>query len=188
MDCFIGLDIGTSSVKGMLLSEKAIVKTASREYPLYYPKDGWSEQNPQDWYDGSISVIKELVSDIDKNSVVSISFSGQMHGLVVLDENDNVIRPAILWNDSRSSLETEYLNNIIGKKTLQQNRPQSALAQKQRAGEFSKDGKNHAPQGLCSVQAKRRICDRLLRRYGHIVFRHKKSSLVRAYAVGARHR
>lgn len=121
MDCFIGLDIGTSSVKGMLLSEKAILKTASREYPLYYPKDGWSEQNPQDWYDGSISVIKELVSDIDKNSVVSISFSGQMHGLVVLDENDNVIRPAILWNDSRSSLETEYLNNIIGKKTLQQN-------------------------------------------------------------------
>ena len=121
MDCFIGLDIGTSSVKGMLLSEKAIVKTASREYPLYYPKDGWSEQNPQDWYDGSISVIKELVSDIDKNSVVSISFSGQMHGLVVLDENDNVIRPAILWNDSRSSCETEYLNNIIGKKTLQQN-------------------------------------------------------------------
>lgn len=107
MDCFIGLDIGTSSVKGMLLSENAIVKTASREYPLYYPKDGWSEQNPQDWYDGSISVIKELVSDIDRNSVVSISFSGQMHGLVVLDENDNVIRPAILWNDSRSSLETE---------------------------------------------------------------------------------
>lgn len=121
MDCFIGLDIGTSSVKGMLLSEKAIVKTASREYPLYYPKDGWSEQNPQDWYDGSISVIKELVSDIDRNSVVSISFSGQMHGLVVLDENDNVIRPAILWNDSRSSRETEYLNNVIGKETLQQN-------------------------------------------------------------------
>lgn len=121
MDCFIGLDIGTSSVKGMLLSENAIVKTAEREYPVYYPKDGWSEQNPQDWYDGSISVIKELVSDIDKNSVVSISFSGQMHGLVVLDENDNVIRPAILWNDSRSSLETEYLNNVIGKETLQQN-------------------------------------------------------------------
>lgn len=121
MDCFIGLDIGTSSVKGMLLSEKAILRTASREYPVYYPQDGWSEQDPQDWYDGSISVIKELVSDIDKNSVVSISFSGQMHGLVTLDENDNVIRPAILWNDSRSSLETEYLNNIIGKETLQNN-------------------------------------------------------------------
>ncbi len=121
MNFFIGLDIGTSSVKGMLLSEKAIVKTASREYSLYYPKDGWSEQNPRDWYDGSISVIKELVSDIDKSSVAVVSFSGQMHGLVVLDENDNVIRPAILWNDSRSSLETEYLNNIIGKKTLQQN-------------------------------------------------------------------
>ena len=121
MDYFIGLDIGTSSVKGMLLSENAIVKTAEREYPVYYPKDGWSEQNPQDWYDGSISVIKELVSDIDKNSVASVSFSGQMHGLVVLDENDNVIRPAILWNDSRSSRETEYLNNVIGKETLQQN-------------------------------------------------------------------
>lgn len=121
MDCFIGLDIGTSSVKGMLLREKEILKTASREYPVYYPHDGWSEQEPQDWYDGSVSVIKELVSDIDKNSVVSISFSGQMHGLVALDDNDNVIRPAILWNDSRSSLETEYLNNVIGKKTLQKN-------------------------------------------------------------------
>lgn len=121
MNCFIGLDIGTSSVKGMLLSEKAILKTASREYPLYYPHDGWSEQDPQDWYDGSISVIKELISDIDKSSVVSISFSGQMHGLVALDDNDNVIRPAILWNDSRSSLETEYLNNVIGKKMLQNN-------------------------------------------------------------------
>lgn len=121
MDCFIGLDIGTSSVKGMLLGEKAILKTASREYPVYYPQDGWSEQDPQDWYDGSISVIKELVSDIDKSSVVSISFSGQMHGLVVLDKNDKVIRPAVLWNDGRSSLETEYLNNNVGQKTLQKN-------------------------------------------------------------------
>lgn len=77
MDCFIGLDIGTSSVKGMLLSEKAIVKTASREYPLYYPKDGWSEQNPQDWYDGSISVIKELVSDIDKTVLFQSAFRGR---------------------------------------------------------------------------------------------------------------
>lgn len=116
MDCFIGLDIGTSSVKGMLLSENAIVKTASREYPLYYPKDGWSEQNPQDWYDGSISVIKELVSDIDRNSVVSISFSGQMHGLVVLDENDNVIRPAICGMTAEARLRPNILTILSAKR------------------------------------------------------------------------
>lgn len=125
MDCFIGLDIGTSSVKGMLLSEKAIVKTASREYPLYYPKDGWSEQNPQDWYDGSISVIKELVSDIDKNSVVSISFSGQMHGLVVLDENDNVIRPAILWMTAEARLRPNILTILSAKRRSNKTRETS---------------------------------------------------------------
>ena len=128
MKYFIGLDIGTSAVKGILLSESSIIKTASKDYPVYYPHDGWCEQNPQDWYESCVSVIKELVSDIEKSNVVSVAFSGQMHGLVMLDDKDQVIRPAILWNDSRSVHETEYLNNIIGKKTLQYNTGNSAFA------------------------------------------------------------
>lgn len=125
MDYFIGLDIGTSSVKGMLLSENAIVKTAEREYPVYYPKDGWSEQNPQDWYDGSISVIKELVSDIDKNSVASVSFSGQMHGLVVLDENDNVIRPAICGMTAEARVKPNISTMLSAKRRSSKTRETS---------------------------------------------------------------
>lgn len=60
----------------------------------------------------------ELTKDFDRSAVAGISFGGQMHGLVVLDENDNVIRPAILWNDGRTQKETDYLNNVIGKEKL----------------------------------------------------------------------
>ncbi len=115
MKYFIGLDIGTSSVKAMLLNEREIVKIASRDYPVFYPKNGWSEQDPEDWYRETLSAMKELLSGIDGKSVVSLSFSGQMHGLVMLDEEDRVIRPAILWNDGRSTKEVAYLNETVGK-------------------------------------------------------------------------
>lgn len=118
MNYYIGLDIGTSSVKAMLINENEIINTASREYPLYFPKPNYSEQNPQDWYRESISAIQELTADIDKSCVRAISFSGQMHGLVLLDEQDAIIRPAILWNDGRSEKEVAFLNNEIGKKFL----------------------------------------------------------------------
>ena len=97
-----------------------IVNIVSREYPLYFPHPGWSEQKPEDWWEQSKEGIRELVKDVDKSQVAGISFGGQMHGLVILDENDNVIRPAILWNDGRSQKETEYLNNEIGKDKLSQ--------------------------------------------------------------------
>lgn len=116
---YIGIDLGTSAVKLLLMDEKgAIRKIVSREYPLYFPHPGWSEQKPEDWYTNTIAGIKELTSDCDKSQVAGISFGGQMHGLVVLDENDNVIRPALLWNDGRTWEECDYLNNVIGKETL----------------------------------------------------------------------
>ena len=115
MKYFIGLDIGTSSVKTMLLNEREIVKIASRDYPVFYPKNGWSEQDPEDWYRETLSAMKELLSGIDGKGVASLSFSGQMHGLVMLDEEDRVIRPAILWNDGRSTKEVAYLNETVGK-------------------------------------------------------------------------
>lgn len=116
---YIGVDLGTSSVKLLLMNgEGNIKKTVTREYPLYFPKPGWSEQSPEDWWKETLEGIKELTSEYDKSQVAGISFGGQMHGLVILDENDKVIRPAILWNDGRTSKETDYLNTVVGKENL----------------------------------------------------------------------
>lgn len=116
---YIGIDLGTSAVKLLLMDERGkIHKIVSREYPLAFPHPGWSEQNPSDWYEQSLNGIKELISECDKSQIGGISFGGQMHGLVILDEQDQVIRPAILWNDGRTVKETNYLNQVIGKEKL----------------------------------------------------------------------
>ena len=113
---FLGIDIGTSSVKLLLLDDLgSIINTCSKKYPCYYPKAGYSEQDPKDWWDA----VKELIISIpSRDKIKAISFSGQMHGLIILDKFGNVIRPAILWNDQRSFLETEYLNDVFGKEKL----------------------------------------------------------------------
>lgn len=116
---YIGIDLGTSAVKLLLMDEKGqIHKIVSKEYPLYFPHSGWSEQNPEDWYEQTIDGMQELLEGCDRTKVAGISFGGQMHGLVVLDGEDQVIRPAILWNDGRTVKETDYLNETIGKKNL----------------------------------------------------------------------
>lgn len=113
---YIGVDLGTSSVKLLLMDEAGDIKSiVTREYPIYFPKAGWSEQNPEDWYSALISGIEELTKDCNKADIDGISFSGQMHGMVILDENDNVIRPAILWNDGRTQEECDYLNKQVGR-------------------------------------------------------------------------
>jgi len=116
---YIGVDLGTSAVKLLLMDgEGKIHKIASKEYPLIFPHPGWSEQKPEDWYAAVIDGLKELTAECDKSQIAGISFGGQMHGLVILDKEDNVIRPAILWNDGRTWEENDYLNNEIGKDTL----------------------------------------------------------------------
>ena len=126
---YIGIDLGTSSVKIILMQEDGtIVNSVSREYPISFPHPGWSEQNPQDWKKEVLAGLKELVSEDKKNQVAGISVGGQMHGLVVLDEDDNVIRPAILWNDGRTIEETEYLNEVVGKKKLSEETANIAFA------------------------------------------------------------
>ena len=116
---FIGVDLGTTSVKPLLVVLNGkICKIVSREYPLYFPHPGWSEQNPEDWFAQSMEGIRELTADCDKSQVQGISFGGQMHGLVALDDQDQVIRPAILWNDGRTGKQTDYLNQVIGKDKL----------------------------------------------------------------------
>ena len=118
---YIGVDLGTSAVKLLLMdSDGKIQNIVSKEYPLYFPNPGWSEQRPEDWYDQTMEGIKELLQEADKSKVAGISFGGQMHGLVILDKEDRVIRPAILWNDGRTGKETDYLNEVIGREKLSQ--------------------------------------------------------------------
>lgn len=116
---YIGIDIGTSAVKLLLMDEEGKIQNiVSKEYPLYFPHPGWSEQNPEDWFRQSMEGLKELTEGCRKEEIDGISFGGQMHGLVTLDSEDRVIRPAILWNDGRTGKETDYLNTVIGKENL----------------------------------------------------------------------
>ena len=116
---YVGVDLGTSAVKLLLMDEEGRIQNiVSREYPISFPHPGWSEQNPEDWFAETMTGLKELLQDADKSQVAGVSFGGQMHGLVILDEADAVIRPAILWNDGRTYEECDYLNNVIGKEKL----------------------------------------------------------------------
>ncbi|MCD8295824.1 MAG: xylulokinase [Clostridia bacterium] len=119
MNTYIGIDLGTSSVKLLLVSSSGrILSEATKFYSVSYPHPGWSEQSPEDWYTAVIAGLKDLLCGQDKDSVRGISFGGQMHGLVILNEQDEVIRPCILWNDGRTEKETKYLNETIGKANL----------------------------------------------------------------------
>ena len=118
---YIGVDLGTSAVKLLLMDgEGRIQNIVSREYPLSFPHPGWSEQNPEDWLRETAAGIRELTEGFDRSQVAGIGCGGQMHGLVALDKDDKVLRPAILWNDGRTAGETEWLNTEVGKERLSQ--------------------------------------------------------------------
>ncbi|MDE6874529.1 MAG: xylulokinase [Lachnospiraceae bacterium] len=113
---YVGVDLGTSSVKLVLMEENGEIKNiVAKEYPLYFPKPGWSEQKPEDWWEQFVIGMKELLAGVDHSQVDGISFGGQMHGLVILDGDDAVLRPAILWNDGRTQEECDYLNITVGR-------------------------------------------------------------------------
>ena len=118
---YIGIDLGTSAVKLLLMDETgSVLNIVSKETTLSFPQPGWSEQDPSQWSRAVEEGIKELTAGFDKALVAGIGCGGQMHGLVCLDADDNVIRPAILWNDGRTQKETDYLNNTIGKERLKE--------------------------------------------------------------------
>lgn len=119
MKLYIGIDLGTSAVKLLLVNKAGqILNTVTEEYPLEFPEPGWSQQNPEDWRRAVLEGIPKLLRGFDGSQVAGIGCGGQMHGLVVLDANDQVIRPAILWNDGRTAKQVDYLNNVIGKEKL----------------------------------------------------------------------
>ena len=116
---YIGVDLGTSATKFLLVDgQGAVLNTVKRDYPLFYPKPGWSEQKPEDWWDAVLSGIPELVAGFDAANVKGIGVAGQMHGLVALDAAGEVLRPAILWNDGRTGKEVDYLNDTVGREVI----------------------------------------------------------------------
>ena len=116
---YIGIDLGTSAVKLLLMNEAGqILNVVSRTYPLEFPRPGWSQQNPEDWRKAVWEGIPALLEGFDRAQVAGIGAGGQIHGLVVLDEADRVIRPAILWNDGRTAQQVAYLNETVGKDRL----------------------------------------------------------------------
>lgn len=128
MKYYLGIDLGTSSLKVSLADfSGSILDSESKGYPLILPRPNWSEQDPNRWKKALIEALRELNKRRDLSSVVSLSFSGQMHGLVLLDENDEVIRPALLWNDSRTAGEVDYLNREVGMDFLLQQTGNIAL-------------------------------------------------------------
>lgn len=125
----IGIDLGTSAVKLLLMEEDGTVKKiVSRTYPISFPRPGWSEQNPEDWWQATVEGIQALTEGVDKTQIAGIGAGGQMHGLVALDREDRVIRPAILWNDGRTARQVEYLNETVGRDFLSRHTANIAFA------------------------------------------------------------
>lgn len=112
---FIGIDLGTSACKFLLMDEAgAIANVVSEGYDVEYPRPGWSQQNPADWWSAVRRGIPALLAGHDASQVAGIGVGGQMHGLVALDADDELIRPAILWNDGRTVEQVRYLNEEVG--------------------------------------------------------------------------
>lgn len=117
----IGIDLGTSAVKILLVNQDGhVVQEVSKPYPLIQEKVGYSEQDPQDWVDQTVAGLSDLLMDFkgDPESIEGISFSGQMHGLVLLDEHNDVLRHAILWNDTRTTEQCQQIYDVVGEERL----------------------------------------------------------------------
>ena len=116
---YIGIDIGTSSVKALLIDEKGqVIKIAVPEYSFYTPKPLWAEANPQDWWEATQVAIKQLTESIELSQIAGIGLTGQMHGMVALNKEGIVLRPCIMWNDQRSHLECEEILSKVGSKKV----------------------------------------------------------------------
>ena len=121
MRYLLGVDLGTSGTKTVLFDETGkVIASKTVEYPLLQPKNGWAEQDPKFWYDATIESVKAVLlqSKVNSDDVVALSIAGQMHGLVMLDKDGNVLRNAILWCDSRTQKQCDEITSLVGKQRL----------------------------------------------------------------------
>lgn len=121
MSIILGIDLGTSGVKILAVDgEGHILGSATVSYPLIQPKAGWTEQKSEDWWDGVVNAIREVRKQpgVAAESIIALSLSGQMHGSVFLDKNNQVIRNPILWNDTRTFKQCQQITDQVGEKEL----------------------------------------------------------------------
>jgi len=121
MKYLLGIDLGTSGTRSVLFNpDGEVIAAKSAEYPLSQPQNGWAEQDPQDWWEAAIATISHVVrqSGVDPRQIVALGISGQMHGLVMLDEKGQVLRPSIIWADQRTGEECEDITRLVGKDRL----------------------------------------------------------------------
>ena len=117
MSYYLGIDVGTSGTKTLAIDESGkVVAEADAEYPLYQPKPGWTEQDPEDWWAATVKTVRAVMkkAKLKPDSVKAIGLSGQMHGSVFLDKQGNVLRNALLWNDQRTEAECEEITTAAG--------------------------------------------------------------------------
>ena len=114
--CWLGVDVGTSACKVVAVdADLRVLTTASASYPLHHPRPAWVEQDPHDWWEGVVTATREVVAALGGGeSVQGLGLCGQMHGLVALDAHDEVVRPALLWNDQRNGAECTWLVDQVG--------------------------------------------------------------------------
>ena len=189
----VGLDVGTTGVKALAVtSDGEVVASAESHYGLSQPQPGWSEQAPADWWTGSEAAIAAL----GRHEIAGIGLSGQMHGLVALDEHDRVLRPAILWNDQRTAAECAEIEGRVGLERLdradRQPRPdrlhgaEAAVVAHARARGLRPDPAHPAAQGLRAPAALRRARDRRRRRLRHAALRRRRAPFLERRARRAR--
>jgi len=118
-DVVIGLDLGTGGVRVLAVNlHRQIVAQTTRSYPLLTPQPGWTEQRPSDWVKASLDAITDVCRQLDRHQVIALGLSGQMHGMVPLNAEGSVIRPAILWNDQRTSQAVVEIEAAIKRQAL----------------------------------------------------------------------
>ncbi len=114
MPVVIGIDVGTTGVRVLAVDQSGkLVAESTSEYPLYTPRPGWTEQNPEDWWTATQESLHKVVQQV-KDEILGLGLTGQMHGSVFLDERGEVIRPALLWNDQRTAKQCEEMTEIVG--------------------------------------------------------------------------
>lgn len=115
----LGLDLGTSGVRALAVDEVGmVVAESTRTYPLLTPRPGWTEQRPEDWFEGAVAALGELVGGLGNQEVATLGLSGQMHGMVPLDAHGEPVRPALLWNDQRTGEAVAELEATVGRERL----------------------------------------------------------------------
>lgn len=172
MKYVLGIDLGTSGTKTVLFDQYGTaVCSALVEYPLYQPHNGWAEQKPEDWYHAAVDTIRSVLtnSGVDKKDVVSMGISGQMHGLVMLDEAGNVLRPSIIWvrpahgggmrPDSRNCWPRSADCDYGESRADRLHAVKAAVGAQSRAGSVRQVPSHSPAEGLCALYADRRFRD-----------------------------